>query len=205
MSLVQPAPLTATEIDAAADVLIRSFATDPGVLFVLPDAAERERLGPTLARAMVRLIVRCGAPLVTASPVRGFALWIPPDAAPATAVDIKETGIAGVPAEIGAAAWGRLKVVMEFLDARHPRYAPDPHWYLTMLGVDPDWQRRGIGDALMRPVFDRADRDGIPCYLEAPTSENVRYYQRRGFGVVGEGDIPGSDVHIWFMRREAGA
>jgi len=203
MALFEPAVLSMADLDATADILVRSFAADPGVLFVLPDALERERLGPSLSRAMVRLAVRCGAPLIASPPVRGFALWFPPDAPVPTAVDIEETGLAGVREEIGREAWARLKALMDLLDASHPRYAPDLHWYLAMLGVDPDWQGQGIGEALMRPVFERADSDGVPCYLEAPTIENVRYYQRRGFAVVGEADVPGSDVHIWFMRREA--
>jgi hypothetical protein len=54
----------------------------------------------------------------------------------------------------------------------------------------------------MNPVFAAADREGLRCYLEAPTEGNARYYERRGFRVVAETDIPDSDVHIWMMRRE---
>ena len=87
------------------------------------------------------------------------------------------------------------------LDALHPTYAPEPHWFLAMLGVDPAWQRQGLGAALMEPVFAQADREGVCCYLEAPTAENARYYANRGFRLVGETDVPASDVHIWLMRR----
>ena len=40
--------------------------------------------------------------------------------------------------------------------------------------------RQGIGEALLQPVFAAADRDGLSCYLEAPTEENstVVEYQR---------------------------
>lgn len=171
----------------------------------MPDGADRVRLGPSLARTMLRFVLRCGAPLVTAPPVRGFALWFPPDAREPTGEDLAKSGIAEVPARIGPEPWARFKRLIDQLDALHPQYAPEPHWYLTMLGVDPAWQRRGIGEALMRPVFAAADRNGIPCYLEAPTIENARYYERRGFRIVAETDIPDSDVHIWFMRREPGA
>jgi ribosomal protein S18 acetylase RimI-like enzyme len=202
MTIATPVPLTREDIDAAADILVRSFAEDPGLLFVLPERANRDRFGPSLARSMVRFILACGAPLATAPPVRGVALWIPPDAEPASTAHLVESGLVEVPGQIGPDAWARLQLLMTHLDACHPQFAPEPHWYLTMLGVDPAWQRQGIGEALMRPVFDQADQDGIPCYLEAPTKDNALYYQRRGFRVVGEADIPTSDVHIWFMHRE---
>ena len=202
MSRAAAIPVTPFGVDAAAEVLVRSFAADPGVLFVLPDSTDRARLGPSLAGAVVRYALRCGTPLVSPEPVRGVALWFPPDASAPTADDLAETGIADVPDQIGSDAWNRFKRLLDHLDALHPRYAPEPHWYLAMLGVDPAWQRRGIGEALMRPVFAAADRDDLCCYLEAPTAGNACYYERRGFSVVAETDVPDSDVHVWLMRRE---
>ena len=135
-------------------------------------------------------------------PVRGVALWFPPDAPPPSEQDLADTGIAAAPELIGESGWRRLKTLLDHVEALHPTMVPDPHWYLTVLGVDPVWQRQGIGEALMKPVFDHADRDNVPCYLEAPTQANARYYGRRGFDIVGETTVPGSDVHIWLMRRD---
>lgn len=202
MAAVETIPLDAEHIEDAADVLLRSFADDPGLRFVLPAASDRDRLGPSLARAVVRYAVRCGAPLVTPEIVHGVALWFPPDAPAPTDGDLAETGLADVPEQIGPQAWRRFKRLLDHLDALHPHHAPEPHWYLAMLGVEPAWQRQGIGEALMRPVFAAADRGGHRCYLEAPTASNARYYARRGFRVVAETDVPDSDVHVWLMRRE---
>ncbi|MFT4039945.1 MAG: GNAT family N-acetyltransferase [Thermomicrobiales bacterium] len=195
-------PLRESAIPAAAAVLERAFAEDPGLLFVLPDAADRARLNARLAEAALRFSLRCGAPLATAGEVRGAALWFPPDAPAPAAADFAETGIAAVPELIGDAAWARFDRLIAHLDALHPVYAPEPHWYLAMLGVDPAQQRQGLGAALMEPVFAQADRAGVCCYLEAPTAGNARYYANRGFHVVGETDVPESDVHIWLMRRD---
>jgi GNAT superfamily N-acetyltransferase len=192
-------------VNAAADVLIRAFAADPGLLFVLPDSAERVRLVPSLARAAVRYTLRCGAPVVTQGAVRGVALWFPPDAPELTTDELAQTGIAQIPGQIGPAAWQRLHLLMHHLDTRHPRVMPIPHWYLALLGVDPGAQRQGIGGRLMQEVFMRADRDGLACYLEAPSAENARYYERRGFRVVLESNIPECAVHVWHMRRDPAA
>lgn len=195
-------PLSEPHIPAAVSVLTRAFSEDPGLLFVLPDPADRARLNARLAEAALRYTLRCGAPLVTSGEVRGIALWFPPDAPPPTPADVAETGIAAVPRLIGEATWTRFARLIGHLDALHPRHAPEPHWYLAMLGVDPGWQRHGLGTALMEPVFARADQQGVCCYLEAPTAGNARYYANRGFQVVGETDVPESNVHIWLMRRQ---
>ncbi len=131
-----------------------------------------------------------------------MALWFPPDAPAPTGADLAETGLAAVPDQIGPDAWQRFQRLLDHLDALHPRYAPEPHWYLAMLCVDPAWQRQGLEEAMMRPVFAMADRDDLCCYLEAPTEDNALYYERRGFRVLAETDIPASEVHVWLMRRD---
>jgi GNAT superfamily N-acetyltransferase len=68
--------------------------------------------------------------------------------------------------------------VLTALERRHP---DRPHYYLPYIGVRPDAQRRGLGTALLRPVLDRCDREGVPAYLEASAPDNARLYRRLGF------------------------
>ena len=80
----------------------------------------------------------------------------------------------------------------------------EPHWYLNMLATHPDWQRQGLGAALMTEVFELAEEHGLPCYLETETASNVAYYRHHGFEVRSEWDLrteldPGP--HMWGMLR----
>jgi hypothetical protein len=52
----------------------------------------------------------------------------------------------------------------------------------------------------MDPVFQRADAEGLPCYLETETPGNVAYYRRHGFDVRSEWDVP-DGPHMWGMLR----
>jgi ribosomal protein S18 acetylase RimI-like enzyme len=58
-------------------------------------------------------------------------------------------------------------------------------WYLEVLSVRPESQRRGLGTRLLEPILERADRDGMPCCLETSDPSNVAYYERFGFAVDG--------------------
>ena len=69
--------------------------------------------------------------------------------------------------------------------------AAEPHLLLQLLAVVPEAQGRGIGSALMRPVFERADRDGVPAYLEATSERNRALYERHGFVFRGPITVPG--------------
>jgi ribosomal protein S18 acetylase RimI-like enzyme len=67
--------------------------------------------------------------------------------------------------------------------------------------VTPDFQGKGIGSQMMKFYCDIIDRDRMEAYHETDRPENVRFYQRFGFKVVGEEIING--VKNWYMLRPA--
>jgi ribosomal protein S18 acetylase RimI-like enzyme len=75
------------------------------------------------------------------------------------------------------------------------------HWHLGPVAVDAHLQGRGIGSKLMRAFCERMDAAGEDAYLETDKPENVRFYERFGFEVVGEEEVIG--VPNWFMMRPA--
>jgi ribosomal protein S18 acetylase RimI-like enzyme len=90
-----------------------------------------------------------------------------------------------------------------YADTLHAACVPSPHWYLFVIGVEPECQGRGVGDALLRPMLARADREGTPVYLETHNRGNVGFYQKYGFDVAEEGRMPGGDVTVYAMLRPA--
>ncbi|KAF2464817.1 acyl-CoA N-acyltransferase [Lindgomyces ingoldianus] len=53
-------------------------------------------------------------------------------------------------------------------------------WYLMSLAVDPEFAGRGIASSLVKWGLAKADRDGLPAYLES-TPAAVGMYKRLGF------------------------
>lgn len=87
------------------------------------------------------------------------------------------------------------------IERRHP--AAPPHWYLATLGTDPDAQGRGLGAAVLAPVLEECDRDGVGAYLESSKERNLDYYARFGFRVTRELRLP-RGPRVWLMWRDAG-
>jgi GNAT superfamily N-acetyltransferase len=91
-------------------------------------------------------------------------------------------------------AYGLLSI-----ERKHP---PEPvHWYLSVLGVDPAAQGGGLGTALLKPVLDQCDSDGVSAYLESSKERNLDFYARHGFRVTEELRLP-RGPKIWTMWRE---
>jgi ribosomal protein S18 acetylase RimI-like enzyme len=80
------------------------------------------------------------------------------------------------------------------------KHDPDePHVHLGPLAVDAHLQGRGIGSRIMEEHCRRLDSGGDLGYLETDKPENVRFYERFGYELVGEDDVIG--VRNWFMHR----
>ena len=83
----------------------------------------------------------------------------------------------------------------------HARYT-EPHYYLAVLGTDPDHQGHGIGSALMQPMLDRCDREGVGAYLESSKEHNIPFYRRHGFEVLFEHPFHAGGPSLWPMWRD---
>ena len=76
----------------------------------------------------------------------------------------------------------------------------EEHWHVGPVGVEPGFQGRGIGGAVMRGLCDSFDSEGRVGWLETDKERNVRFYQSLGFEVAEKTTILG--VPTWFMRRD---
>lgn len=89
--------------------------------------------------------------------------------------------------------------VLTKIEEAHPR---DPHYYLEFLGTRADRQGHGVGSALLAPMLERCDREGVPAYLESSNPANIPFYARHGFEVSGSFDLPDDWPEFTPMWRE---
>ena len=189
---------TAEDVPRLALVLARAFYEDPVMRWVFPDGSRRLR---QLERSSVSVSLKgmClpHGEVYTTEGVAGGALWLPPGKERPGPLD----SLRLLPRM--AAAWGRdlPRAVrsLSYVDSKHPRH---PHYYLFILGVEPERQGEGLGTALLRPVLERCDREGVAAYLEASAPRNRDLYARNGFEVVEETGLPGGGPPVWRMWRE---
>jgi ribosomal protein S18 acetylase RimI-like enzyme len=103
---------------------------------------------------------------------------------------------------MGREAGNRMRYFGEHVESLHKKLVPRRHWYLQVIGVEPGEQGRGYGGRLMRPGLARADREGLPCYLETQNEQNLALYRHYGFEVIEEFVVPGTAFNNWIMLRE---
>ena len=206
MTTVAAAPtivsLSNDRIAAAAAALARAFHGDPLQTHVFPDADERARRSPAHFEALLRYGLKFGEVFTTANETAGAAVWLPPDGWEVTPERAAGSGLDRLGDLIGQAPATRFLEAIGFIEPFHHRDMSDPHWYTMVVGVDPLFQGRGIGRALLAPILSRADAEAMPCYLETAQPRNVAFYQHLGFRVVVNAVEPTSGLPMWTFRRD---
>lgn len=183
----------ADDVGRLPRTIMRAFADDPVMRWFFPDDDDYESLMPLVGASMVRRWLATDTLWCTDDGV-AMAGWSPPGR---PQVDVAQPAIDHPDWRLA-----RFGAIRSTLAAHTP---PEQHWYLNLLATHPDWQRQGLGGALIGVVFEQADTAGLPCYLETETTENVAYYRHHGFDVRSEWDLVANDgapgPHMWGMYR----
>jgi ribosomal protein S18 acetylase RimI-like enzyme len=192
--------LDASQYPAATDVLCAAFQDYPLMRHCVPDDGRRVRAVRSLYASVLRYTLRYGDTYATPG-LEGVSCWLRPDDPFPTFWRMVRIGMLSVPWNFGVGGFRRLEAVDKIAEARHREHAPGKHWYLWVIGVAPAHQGQGVAGRLMRPVFDKADRDEMRCYLETHKEANVAIYQRYGFRVASQTPVPGSPLTLYAMLR----
>jgi ribosomal protein S18 acetylase RimI-like enzyme len=186
------------EVPRIAQALARAFEDDPVMTWIFPRDAERlTRLERMFSLFLRRIWLRHGE-CYTVDELFGAALWLPPGEwhlGPLAQLRIVPSTIAVMGRSVS-----RGMAAVQAMEKRHPK--EPAHYYLPVLGIEPEFQGRGFGGALLQPVLARCDRDRMGAYLESSKRRNVALYERHGFRVVEELELPKAGPPIWRMWRD---
>lgn len=196
--------LETSDLEWAADFLANVFLLGPPIT---------KLFAPRHLPRQLRYFMRCNAALALnsgecfATDARdGVALWLRPGRTSMTLRDMWQAGMFRAPLEYGLLATLKVLGFAYHVDAMHKRCAPMPHYYLFLIGVDPQRQRQGVSTALVNDMLARIDAEGLPVFLETQSRGNVEIYEKLGFVVVEKRPFPGAaTVYNWGMLRPPGA
>ncbi len=198
---VSPRPAGPDDVDACATVLARAFQDDPGAIVFDPDPKRRAEMLPAFFRAFVTAsLSESGELVVAGDPVEGIASWFGPDRHGPSSEAMDANGFRDVLERWGPEVSKRILAMTGEIERQHDRLIAGPHLRLEFFGVDPGSQGSGVGSALIDHGHRIADAAGLECYLETFTQANVRYYERRGYRIVGE-YLVGDGVPVYGMVR----
>ncbi|KAL8995946.1 MAG: hypothetical protein Q9169_004419 [Polycauliona sp. 2 TL-2023] len=168
--------------ETLAHLLARAFEQDPpGRYFLLSHHRRREWTTISLHdqvgwfRRLLKEAFEGGAEIVSTSDGSVAAVWYPPDAGQPE-VEPSDTS-----------AYGGMQEVQQLAGKAKSRHLHGrKHWYLFLLGRDPQTNRTCSASELVRPYLEKAKAAKIPVWLEAGTLHAKHVYEHLGFKTVEE-------------------
>ncbi|GAB42074.1 putative acetyltransferase [Gordonia terrae NBRC 100016] len=180
---------TTTDVELAAALLAQAFADDPVTVWMQPDTSRHLVMFRTLLKyshgpkATLDLAMRDGQPV-------GAAAWDPPGHKVSATAQV--VSMVGFFRAMGSRMSRGMKLEEEF-GKRRPK---EPHWYLGQIGAPVHGV--GVGTSLLGHRLDQIDG---PAYLECSNVRNVPLYERFGFTVTEEFELPLDGPTVWAMYR----
>jgi len=191
-----------SDLGWSTDLLTEAFEGLPPATQMFRGAKARDKLA---------YFMRCGARYAllygechATQKQDAVALWLVPGATHMIPPRMLRAGMFAAPFRFGLSDFKSFGAFVGHTDKVHREVAPDPHYYLLTLGVAPQAQGNGSGGRLVRTMVERADAESMPVYLETQRLENVPIYERFGFTVASETQIPNIGLRNWGMLRSPG-
>src|SRR3954447_9095978 len=184
--------------------LARAFYDDPLFGFFVPNLLKQSKALTAFMNAGVKDAAPYGDVYVAHADgkVACAAVWLPPGMYPRGVRRDLKTYVRTLPTFVHCGPRiGRAFALLSAVDKAHHELH-EPHYYLGILGTDPQYQRTGAGSAALAPVLERCDTEGLPAYLETQKEANIAYYARHRFEVVQKIEVDGCPP-IWTLLRKA--
>ena len=182
------------DLDDLTRVLTAAFEHDPLWSWVFPRTDD--------LAAWWRFILRSALRYRSVWILGEFAavsVWIPPGGSELT--EPEESQVEPLLRSLVGTRTPEVLEVLARFDAAHP--TDEPHYYLSLLGVDPDYRGQGLGMSLLAENLASLDAEGVPSYLESTNPANDRRYERVGYRRIGEFTTPGGERTVGTMWRAA--
>lgn len=189
---------TLSDVEPVADALVRAFEDDPLMMYLFRSDQGRRKKSRLFFVSDARRAIEKDKGRVDTNDdagTKGGAIWFAPGQWRTGGMEL--FGQIPMLFRMGVET-PRALTVLNLVEKVHPK---EPHWYLAVLGTDPEYQGKGIGSALMAPVLSKCDEEGVPAYLESSKERNIPFYERHGFKVTNELQIK-NGPSLWPMWRD---
>lgn len=168
-----------THIQKIATILAQSFIDDPCFEFILGENANRFQALNAFFELFVDDVMQRGEVIVAPEEV-GACLWYAAEVEifnkqfEQTIVD----AVSCISHFAGEESGKRYEHLVQKMGEKEPKQT---HCEVFFIALKPEARGKGIGQSLLKPVLNYADKNQVSCYLVSSNRRNISFYERHGF------------------------
>ena len=181
-------------------MLSRAFQEDPTFTEIISEETERIENLIHLFKFVIKYGLKYGLVIMT-SGMEGISVWLPPEKTVITTWKAIKSGAFSLVLKIKSKTLNLQRKIDNYMEDMHKRLVPDPHWFLPVIGVEPEYQGLGHGKNMLSFMINHIEEERLPIYLETNSTKNVQFYNKFDFFVLHKEKIPYIGLKQWFMLR----
>ena len=185
----------------ASAALGQAFDRDPDLVAIIrPDRDGRRKKILSLFKCFVKLALLKGEAYAPSSKIEGVSTWFHSSKMRTTFVTSLRAGFLSLLKTLDKEELSKLQTYGQEIETYHRSLVSEEHWYLNVIGVHPTCRRKGYARSMLEGMLSRVDEEGLPCFLDTNSDENVAIYEKFGFAVAKRYTILQRNTH-WGMIR----
>ena len=187
------------DIENASMVLAKAFTDDPLWSLIITDDVDSTKLALAFQVPLL-FALRYGIIYAPSENLEGIAVWLPHKYADMSFWGIIRSGAIFPALKLGKEIGSKMRVLKPLEEDRKQNIKP-PYYYLFIIGVAPEYQKKGYASNLLLTMIKKTDKDRKPFYLETGKESNVPLYEHFGFQLIKKIILPEVNVPMWEMVR----
>ena len=132
----------------------------------------------------------------------GVSIWTKPQSAELEA-RMKDEKKQFLLEQMGSASETCYQQIVSRMTLNADGLIDDDAWYLSIVGIKPEFQGQGLGPALITEVLQQSDRLQLQTYLETFSTRNMSFYKRLGYYTKTSFFEPTTQSEYWLMVRNS--
>ncbi|KFY19383.1 hypothetical protein V493_07984 [Pseudogymnoascus sp. VKM F-4281 (FW-2241)] len=170
------------------DIFDEAFADDPAMIYLHPGSDPKvlkEKSIHNFEKSFTAPGVKYfKAILEETSEIAAFSKWVYPHPPDPNAED-PEKAIRTQQHVSGSNEELVVEFFTKFLRGRMKWMVPETHYFMSILAVRPQYQRRGLGSMLLSAVLEQVDKEHAKAFVQG-SAQGIGLYLKHGWGEVDE-------------------